>query len=538
LCVPPGSEPPDAPGRRALACISGMTFIFLLLLGLPAWAAVDVTALEPAVVWIKADANSKPGAGCVIKVEAGRAYVLTAYHVIRSAHEAGRYEVDVRFHGQAGAPARGKIRQEWLLPQDDLAVLEVDRPPVTQRIALGSAAQLHKLDDVFAIGHPSGSNWAVTPGSVSNFEGKNILFSGDAVDPGNSGGPLVDAQGQMVGLILGERGEERGGLGMAMKADFVKLFVGPWIGELPSSPVATAKPTPPVPQPPAPAPRTPATAPKPATPSQVIRGKDGKEMVLVPAGNFAMGSGARDIEAAFQAVKRIDPTAERYWFSDETPAHLVTLDAFFIDRYEVTVGEYRSFIRATGHRALPDWIKTVAPEDRHPVVQVSWEDAVAYCQWAGKRLPTEAEWEKAARGTDGRQYPWGNEPPDGRRANFCDRRCDRGWKDATEDDAYQYTSPVGSYPAGVSPYGVHDMGGNVWEWTSSLLFPYPYKADDGREDPKPSVLRVLRGGAWNSTAAYLRASYRSGVLPISMTPEFGFRCARTPDLRTPIRNIR
>jgi formylglycine-generating enzyme required for sulfatase activity len=274
-----------------------------------------------------------------------------------------------------------------------------------------------------------------------------------------------------------------------------------------------------------------APAPLAGLPS-TLRGKDGKEMVLVPAGRFWLGCNDRGGKACRTWE---GPRGEMYdtcisieCVAAEKPGGETYLDAFHIDRYEVSVGEYRTFLRATGHRALPDWAEKYAPGEDHPAVGVDWEDATAYCRWAEKRLPTEAEWEKAARGTDGRQYPWGNEPVDGRRANYCDRRCDQQWKDASQDDGYQYTAPVGSYPAGVSPYRVHDMAGNVCEWTSSLDKPYPYKADDGREDPKASERRVLRGGSWILFGTMARASNRISGRPEGRHGSVGFRCGKTP----------
>ena len=293
---PRGSDPEDysrmpigddRPGRRAQACVFAFPLLLLVGLAFPVWAAVDLTALEAAVVWIQADANSKPGAGCVIKVEGERAYILTAYHVIKPAWEGNprRYEVDVRFRGQVGQPARGKITEDWLSAQADIAVLVVDQPPATLVIPVGSAERLRKQDEVTAIGHPSGSSWAVTRGSVSNLEPQYIVFSGDAVDAGNSGGPLLDATGQIVGLVVQERGKQ----GLALNADFVKLFVRLWVGELPSSGQAGARPAPPAAQ------TTPPTPPSPAAPPARLSGVL-KVAILAPlSGRYApLGIPTRD----------------------------------------------------------------------------------------------------------------------------------------------------------------------------------------------------------------------------------------------------
>jgi formylglycine-generating enzyme required for sulfatase activity len=233
---------------------------------------------------------------------------------------------------------------------------------------------------------------------------------------------------------------------------------------------------------------------------------DGKEMVYIPSGEFLMGSD--------EGV------------GNETPAHTVRLDAFYIDRYPVTNEEYKRFVDATGHPPPcydVDWVDASEynwdPETRtppmgrenHPVVLVSWEDAQAYAAWAGKRLPTEAEWERAARSTDGRRWPWGDE--------FVKGRCN-----SKESDAGG-TVPVGQYsPDYDSPDGAGDMVGNVWEWTSSLFRPYPYDADDGRESQEASGWRVLRGGSWQNDLDRTRCTARLDG-DFLFYNNVGFRCA-------------
>lgn len=219
-------------------------------------------------------------------------------------------------------------------------------------------------------------------------------------------------------------------------------------------------------------------------------------MVEIPGGSFIFGSDKGE--------------------PDEAPAQEMELPAFEIDMFEVTNADFRAFVEATGYvtdaeaRGDRGWQAYAEGKDRHPVVKVSWNDAVAFCQWAGKRLPTEAEWEKAARGTDGRIYPWDNQ-----------------W-DPTKVNGKDYglrgTAVVGSFGAGASPYGAHDMAGNVWEWTADWYKAYP---GSPYQDPYYGErFRVLRGGGWFETQENLRTANRSANIPEAANDDIGFRCAR------------
>jgi iron(II)-dependent oxidoreductase len=245
----------------------------------------------------------------------------------------------------------------------------------------------------------------------------------------------------------------------------------------------------------------------------IISSAHAQDMVRIPAGPFTMG---RDNGPA-----------------DERPAHTVTLSAFEIDRLPVTNAQFARFLDAHGAvaqdgRRFYDWDDNDARihqrggrwladpgYENHPVVEPSWWGAVKYCRWLGKRLPTEAEWEKAARGTDARAYPWGDAPPTPAHARF--------------GAGYNDTAPVGAFAAGASPYGILGMAGNVWQWVSSAYRPYPYSATDGREDPAADVVRGTRGGGHDSAAPQLRVTERGSR--VSRAPgaghhNIGFRCAR------------
>jgi toxoflavin biosynthesis protein ToxD len=231
------------------------------------------------------------------------------------------------------------------------------------------------------------------------------------------------------------------------------------------------------------------------------------EFVRVPAGKFLMGS-KNDHKLAYD---------------DEKPQHTVDIHYdYWMARYPVTNGQYNDYVKARGIKhPVADWQK----KKDHPVVYVSWNDAMAYCQWLNNllkgelpaglvlRLPTEAEWEKAARGTDGREYPWGNQ--------FDNNKCN------TSEGGKGSTTPVGVYsPQGDSPYGCADMSGNVWEWTHSFKKEYPYNANDGRENEKTSGSRVLRGGSFVGSGKAAYCAYR--CVDLTLFDHLGFRVEASP----------
>jgi len=234
-----------------------------------------------------------------------------------------------------------------------------------------------------------------------------------------------------------------------------------------------------------------------------ITGKDGAPMVLIPEGEFLMGSDQEE-----------DDT--------EQPQHRVFLDAFYMDQYEVTTSRYGGFMRTSRREAPGSWkIAQQVGNREKPVIKVDWHDANAYCVHYGKRLPTEAEWEKAARGTDGRIYPWGNDAPTRQHANFS--------QDIPDDRKY-YSElvAVGSREAGKSPYEVHDMAGNVWEWAADWYDEEYYQQSPERNPQGPSSgkFRVVRGGAWNNEPYGIRSALRFLFPPSIPNASIGFRCAQ------------
>ncbi len=241
------------------------------------------------------------------------------------------------------------------------------------------------------------------------------------------------------------------------------------------------------------------------------------DLVCIPAGEFLMGS---------------DATRDQHAQDDEFPLHRVYLPEYYISRQPITNLQYAAFVEATGSAAPQSWIEGSLPpgKEKHPVVTVLWRDALAFCAWLGEatvraiRLPTEAEWEKAARGTDGRIYPWGDGPPDETLCNF--------------DGKVGDTTPAGRYsPQGDSPCDCADMAGNVWEWCQSKYRPYPYPAGDGREDLQPDGdlegsraydRRVVRGGAFIYDQRDVRCAVRYRSNPNHWDWHGGFRVVLAP----------
>ena len=245
-------------------------------------------------------------------------------------------------------------------------------------------------------------------------------------------------------------------------------------------------------------------------------------MVYVPAGNFLMGS------------------PEGVGDADENPQHTVYLDAYWIDETEVTNSMYQKCV-STGFCTEPsDKSSYTRPSyygnpdyANYPVIYVNWNQAAQYCSWAKRRLPTEAQWEKAARGENGLIYPWGNESPTGNLVNFADASSNLSFADNSINDGFADTSPVGSFPQGASPYGALNMAGNVWEWVADFYSDsYYFESSNGGSSiisnpfgPGSGDQYVFRGGSWYSTIRLLRTANRNWDIPTQVFHNLGFRCA-------------
>ena len=235
---------------------------------------------------------------------------------------------------------------------------------------------------------------------------------------------------------------------------------------------------------------------------EIIWQTDGAKMVLIPEGSFQMGDALKEPEE---------------FMAPSLPTHKVSLNAFYMDIYEVTLGQYKRFLKATEHPPLPDWVEKITPDDNYPVIGVSWFDAQAYAEWTGKRLPSEAEWEYSARGgLIGQRFAHGNEL----------KHTDANFKGKGGADIWENPSPVASFKA--NSYGLFDVMGNVWEWCEDLYDENYYLVSEP-ENPKgpestPMERRVIRGGSWMSFKHFLRVALRNYQNPEMKNNYTGFRC--------------
>ena len=460
-------------------------------------AILDTEYLRKGVVRITAappGQSQKIGTGFIVRLEKDLAYIVTSAHVV-----SGDPQPRVQFFTQEDVAVQATVRHS---EGDDevtgLALLVVrgdnNIPSGLTVLTLASASRLSGNEEIVVIGHPRGAgDWSVLKGGIASRKGRYMTIDAN-IDEGNSGGPIIHS-GEVVGLVGGVTRYGRG-----VTAGSVREYLeghGIDTRTAPSAAVAKVQPTPSIP-----------IKPEKSDPAfdREITGKDDAPMVLIPAGEFWMGS--PDDEGG----------------KNEHPRHRVYLDAYDMDRFEVTVFRYAEFLQSTGREAPRDWAKVkIGKHSNLPVVGVSWNDAETYCRWAGKRLPTEAEWEKAARGTDGRTYPWGNEEPTPRLANF-------GKGSTIIENVYdKFLAPVDSDEAGNSLHGIHHMAGNVSEWTADW-YDQDFYAKSPRRNPTGSSndtgVKVPRGGSWLDAPGHVRSAHRSWASPATRVDHLGFRCAQ------------
>jgi len=272
---------------------------------------------------------------------------------------------------------------------------------------------------------------------------------------------------------------------------------------------------------------TPTPTPTPMAGSTQISPMDGMVMIYIPKGEYEMGSDVEDsINECLNLYEEAVYTCVNSRFTDRHPAHSVSLEAYYIDKFEITNAQYANCVNE-GVCTRPYLISMYeSPQHtEHPVVLVNWYAANTYCEWRGARLPSEAEWEKAARGTDGRYYPWGKHF-NGELTNFCDSSCTKYYSNRDYDDGENGIAPVGSYPDGASPYGVLDMAGNVGEWVADWYDENYYKNSPKENPLGPSSgsSRGVRGGSYYSNDNGVSVTSRSSYGPDFKTVYYGFRC--------------
>jgi formylglycine-generating enzyme required for sulfatase activity len=278
--------------------------------------------------------------------------------------------------------------------------------------------------------------------------------------------------------------------------------------------------------------RAPTPTPTPGQGEPRTRPTDGMVTVYVPGGSFQMGSTESQVDEAIALCRKHYAICNRWYYMREHPQHPVSLAGFWLDQTEVTNGQYRRCVEA-GMCEEPTVCRkgtpTYADPDKsdHPVVCVSWQDARTYCQWAGARMPTEAEWEYASRGEQGHIFPWGN-LFEGARLNYCDTNCEAAHADIQYDDGFAKTSPVGSYPQGASWTGALGMGGNVSEWVGDWLGPYTPEAASNPTGPLEGTDKLVKGCSWFFHPTYCRGATRAAVDPETRFDYLGFRCAASP----------
>lgn len=462
------------------------------------------------------EAQKPTGTGFVVDANG---YLLTCEHVVR---DAVKVEVAI---GEKTYEAAVLTTDE----KRDMALLEIKAKGLPI-LPVGNSNKVEVGEEVRAFGFPLasvlGTSVKVTKGSISGIETMEAqkVFQIDAsVNPGNSGGPLVNERGEVVGVVNAKlAGMLVSNVAFAVPINYAKQMLRDNGVEFASEGVKTKLDGPALVKQ-----VSPAVALITITPKVIRNPKDGAEMVYIPPGEFIMGTSDEQINVLRKRFRepllKLFPDLNPSLFDindGEKPQRRVYLDGYWIYKYEVIVAQYSKFCQETGRQMPPE--PSWGWQDEHPIVNVTWYDAVAYCNWAGVQLPTEAQWEKAARGTDGRIYPWGDE-----------------W-DVSKCNNYimgpKRTTPAGSYLQDISPYGIMDMAGNICEWCADWYGGNYYASAPNRNPQGPSSgnLRVFRGGSWISVHPFSpRAADRGWGGPELRYDSYGFLGFRGIALRLP-----
>ncbi len=497
--------------------------------------------LKKGVVKITAqtEGKGKVGTGFVVRLEKDAAYIVTASHVIE-----GDPQPKVVFYGKESKNFPAQVRGSKGKDPRGVAVLVVqgDALQGLEALPLNSDFEINGGEEVTVIGFPRmpAVPWAVTRGTVTGQEGEYLVFSGAAAE-GNSGGPVL-LNGKVISVVT----EVLSQYGYAVPIPILRLALRGWGVPLEAAPKEAKR----LPE---------GKGTKDQLPKELTF-KDGAPMVLIPASSFQMGSTKDEVNRAIQTcVKEHEKDQQpcEGWYKPELPQHQVSLDAFYLDKYEVTNRLFQRFVQQTGYRTTAEnegsaWAFVEAkgweevkganwqkPEgsasvfqtgrEEHPVVAVSWDDAVSFCRWRGKRLPSEAEWEYAARAGTTTQYWWGQGNPGTRRVeNIADESAKHLLKVVMSgyNDGAVRTAPVGSYET--NPWGLYDISGNVAEWTADWYDGgYYSKSPAGNpKGPSSGEYRVIRGGSWIYVPVSIRSANRSWLTPTLRTDTLGFRCAQ------------
>lgn len=430
--------------------------------------ATDIENIKKGVVKITALVNGQPmvGTGFIVRLDQDAAYIVTAAHVI-----SGDSKPQVWFFSHPHQSFPSQVLGIDGTNENGLATLRVSGsiPDGLVALPLDPTTQPSGGESITFIGFPPNlAPWTVSTGSISGRKGPHLIFQA-LVEEGHSGGPLLLGT-KVIGVVT----EAEGRLGYAVPTPVLAIALKGWHVEPSGSDSLSLE----------------------------TSGADGAPMVRIPAGQLETNAEERS------------GTGE----ITEGIRYTVYVEEFLIDKYEVTIERYGKFLQITGRTGPEYWGQIKMPQDAdRPVVGVTWHDAKAYCHWAMKRLPTEDEWEKSARGTDGRIFPWGNDPPTREFTNFS----------TFGDFELSKLSPAGAFEKDRSPYGVFDLAGNVSEWTADSWHE-SRNLDRDAEETVPGSRKVIRGGAWNAKDEYLRTALRASASPTNTDVGLGFRCAQNP----------